>query len=285
MSVIALGHGGAGASWMGGDAFGWPGVFERLRVAPWRVTGIAPALVRSARALAPFPQVIAHWLVPCGYPLGIYARRAGCCEELEVWAHGTDVRLLTRSPLVARHVIQALLKVEASLVFVSESLLDDLTSVLDAPIARALRTLSRIEAAPIDVPARNSLSDPRDNPLENYLIWVGRDTPDKRLGLAIDAAKQCNAPLVVIGSKRGLGVLPRLETLRWMAHARALVSTSIAEGAPTVVREARALGVPVIAFACGDLRERARHDRGITLVETGADLQREMRSALHLNLW
>lgn len=263
---------------MGGSAFGWPGVGERLRAAPGRAFGIPPALLRSGRELASFQEVVAHWLVPCGYPLGVHARRAGRCQKLEVWAHGADVRLLTRLPLLARRAIRSLLGVEASFVFVSQGLLDDLSQVLDPSTARQLQERSRIEPAPIDVPARATLSDPRTQ-AGSYLVWVGRDTPGKRLDLAIETARRANVRLVVVGSDRGLGVLPRNETLRWIAHARALVVTSIAEGAPTVVREARALDVPVIAFPCGDLRARARADRGITLVETEADLQRAMTAA------
>lgn len=281
MSVIALGRGDVPAQWMGGEAFGWPGVAERLRVAPWRAFGIPPALLRAARALTPYHEVFAHWLLPCGYPLGWYARRRGRCSRLEVWAHGADVRLLSRSPRAARHVLRALLGVEASFVFVSNALRDELCGSLDGVTAQALLAASRIEAAPIDVPPRSALSDPRTPPLAAYVLWVGRDTPDKRLDLALAAAARTGATLVVIGSARvGLGLLPRQETLRWIAHASALVVTSVAEGAPTVVREARALEVPVIAFPCGDLPERAQHDRGISLVETQADLERAMRSAL-----
>jgi teichuronic acid biosynthesis glycosyltransferase TuaC len=51
-----------------------------------------------------------------------------------------------------------------------------------------------------------------------------------------------------------------------MAAADVLVSASREEGAPTVVREARALGVPVVAVPCGDLATWAAADPGIALV-------------------
>ena len=43
----------------------------------------------------------------------------------------------------------------------------------------------------------------------------------------------------------------------------ALLHTSSAEGAPTVIREARALGVPVVACAAGDVASWAESDDGI----------------------
>jgi teichuronic acid biosynthesis glycosyltransferase TuaC len=45
-----------------------------------------------------------------------------------------------------------------------------------------------------------------------------------------------------------------------------LLSTSAHEGAPSVVREARALGVPVVAVAAGDLAEWAKADPGIVVL-------------------
>jgi glycosyltransferase involved in cell wall biosynthesis len=70
------------------------------------------------------------------------------------------------------------------------------------------------------------------------------------------------------------GRLPRSEALAWIANASALVSTSRVEGAPTVVREARALGVPVVAFPAGDLAKLAQLDRGIHLVHDQSALER-----------
>ena len=51
-----------------------------------------------------------------------------------------------------------------------------------------------------------------------------------------------------------------------MAAADYLVSASQLEGASTVVREARALGVRVIATRSGDLGDWAQSDPGIEVV-------------------
>jgi teichuronic acid biosynthesis glycosyltransferase TuaC len=52
-----------------------------------------------------------------------------------------------------------------------------------------------------------------------------------------------------------------------MSAADLLLSASRHEGAPTVVREARALGTPVVATDAGDLRAWAAADAGIWLVD------------------
>ncbi|HVY44240.1 MAG TPA: glycosyltransferase, partial [Minicystis sp.] len=57
----------------------------------------------------------------------------------------------------------------------------------------------------------------------------------------------------------------------WVAAADVLLHASAVEGAPTVVREARALGVRVVACPAGDLAAWAAADPGITLAEPTAE--------------
>jgi glycosyltransferase involved in cell wall biosynthesis len=63
-----------------------------------------------------------------------------------------------------------------------------------------------------------------------------------------------------------VGHVERPLALAYLAAADVLVSASLDEGAPTVVREARALGTPVVCLAAGDLASWAEHDRGIHVV-------------------
>jgi glycosyltransferase involved in cell wall biosynthesis len=65
---------------------------------------------------------------------------------------------------------------------------------------------------------------------------------------------------------RFVGVVPRDEALAWIACADVLVHPSSAEAAPTAIREARALGVAVLACSAGDVALWAARDAGITLV-------------------
>jgi teichuronic acid biosynthesis glycosyltransferase TuaC len=105
---------------------------------------------------------------------------------------------------------------------------------------------------------------------------------DKRVALALQALELLalgGASTIVVGDGpelaplsarfpkvRFTGRLPRSEALCFIAAADVLVSASALEGAPTVVREARALGVPVVAVAAGDLATWAQTDPGILLV-------------------
>ena len=68
-----------------------------------------------------------------------------------------------------------------------------------------------------------------------------------------------------------VGALPRREALAWVAAAGVLLHPSAVEAAPTVVREARALGVPVVACDAGDIAAWARDDAGIRVAEASAE--------------
>jgi glycosyltransferase involved in cell wall biosynthesis len=63
-----------------------------------------------------------------------------------------------------------------------------------------------------------------------------------------------------------LGQRSRVDTLRYIRAANLLISASRSEGAPTVVREARALGTPVVAAIAGDLSNWAQTDDGLVIV-------------------
>jgi glycosyltransferase involved in cell wall biosynthesis len=250
----------------GGAAFGWPGVAARLREDPRRVVDVARVMGAMASHLRATTahRTIAHFLLPCGLLALLDGR------PTTLWGHGSDVRLVTAIPGLASTFARLVAARRARLVFVAAHLRDSfLRAAGDA--GRAIAAQVVVEAAPIDVepldeaqPAR--LAELRARlPRVPYAIWVGRMVAEKGPADAVLAASRAGVPLVLIGSGPAalppatgvlrLGSVPRPETLAAIRDARALVFTSRHEGVPTVVREALALGVPVLALESAAVRE------------------------------
>jgi teichuronic acid biosynthesis glycosyltransferase TuaC len=115
---------------------------------------------------------------------------------------------------------------------------------------------------------------------ESVALVVARLIPGKRVDVALAALTLLGGMRVVVvgdGPLRGslaarfpgaeyLGQLGREQTLLWIAAADVLVTASRLEGAPTVVREARALGTPVVAAPAGELSAWAAVDPLLTVI-------------------
>jgi len=261
-------------------AFGWPGALARLKERPTRWLGASEFCARASSALRKhrsFEHVHAHFLLPCAWPIALNGDRT---SELELIGHGSDVRLFCRLPrVVRRRIARAWLARGAKLRVTSRELADTLGTA-----APELSSSMRVEASPIDVdgvPTRNLARQALGIPeTKSVALIVGRLIPEKRVALALQALSLLdNLSAVVVGDGPELeslrarfpevhftGYLPRSETLRFIAAADVLVSASAHEGAPSVVREARALGVPVVAVPAGDLVAWAERDAGLLLV-------------------
>ena len=261
-------------------AFGWPGALARLKERPTRWFGAAEFCVRAAATLrrqAPFRRVQAHFLVPCAWPIALSVARS---SELELIGHGSDVRLFCRLPRSLRGRMARDWLARGAAVRVTSRELADALCTANPELSSAVR----VEPSPIDVEgvptrsaARRALGLPKSKPLA---LIVGRLIPEKRVAQALQALTLIDeVSAVVVGDGPELpglrarfpnahftGHLPRSESLLWIAAADVLVSASAHEGAPSVVREARALGVPVVAVEAGDLAAWAEHDPGIILV-------------------
>jgi glycosyltransferase involved in cell wall biosynthesis len=251
-----------------------------------RLAYILPFFVAARRriqAVGQVDRVIGHWIIPAGVPLLVDHP-----APLEVVAHGADVRLLCALPRPVRNaIVTTLLDRSTRFRFVARASLQTLCDTLPSNHAARLLDAAYVEPAAMDLPDVRDVHDIRlsnDASSGGFVVAVGRLLELKRFDLAITAAASANVPIVIIGggplrTQLGdvaratgaratfLGLLPRTKTLAWIAAARVLVHPSRAEGAPTVVREARALGVPVVATASGDLEEWARDDPGIAIVE------------------
>ena len=228
-------------------------------------------------------RVIAHFLVPSGYPLSL-----GTCPDVEIVLHGSDVRLVLALPRLARrHLVESLLARGNRFRFVAEDLRARLLASLAREQADKVRASSSVELPMISFSAESRaiaasrVPFPANAALANWVVCA-RLVRSKRVDLAIREAARQRAKLTVIGDgplrgeleafaasfeprARFTGHLPRGDALALIADAHKLIHLSEAEGAPTVIREARALGVPVLATAVGDVARWAAEDPGIEL--------------------
>jgi glycosyltransferase involved in cell wall biosynthesis len=259
--------------------FGPPGALARFRENPLRGVGAVELTLRVRRLLhrlGPFDEIIAHWLIPSAWPITCFSQRG----RLEAVAHGSDVRLLAKLPgPLRRHVGRRLLAAGVHVRCVSEHVRAGLLA-----ITPELAPHTVVAPSPFDLPVLPPRSELRArigiDPRLRLVVVVARLVPDKRVDVALAAAACLPATqLVVVGDGplrerlhrrypevRFTGELPRPEALRWIAAADVLISASHLEGAPTAIREARALGTPVVACDAGSLAELAAHDAGVWLV-------------------
>jgi teichuronic acid biosynthesis glycosyltransferase TuaC len=297
VSVFVPGSGssesdGAHVHWLAdGGAFGWPGALPRLKEDPRRVAGAGAFTARAVNALrvaGSFSRVQTHFLLPCAWPIATLAFGATSGTQLELVGHGSDVRLFCRLPArLRRHIARAWLSRGARLRTTSTELAE--------LVRRASPELSdslRVEPSPIDVedvPAREAARRTLGlHQSGTIAIIVSRLIPGKRVALALRALALLDGiSVVVVGDGPELdalrsafphvhftGRLPRPQALSYIAAADVLVSASAEEGAPSVVREARALGVKVVAIAAGDLAMWAKSDPGLLLVPRIAESSR-----------
>jgi teichuronic acid biosynthesis glycosyltransferase TuaC len=221
--------------------------------------------------------------------------------SLFVHAHGADVRALLAFPAALRHaVVRATCERASEVVFAAEPLRSSLERALPPALADALRLRSRVAAPPLGLevsPLAQAARAARANRLRAdmgggpLVVMVGRLVPGKRVERALAAAALArrshpNLRLAVVGDgpervrlaplassfDRFVGSVPRDEALAWIAAADALVLTSDAEGAPTVVREARALGTTVVCTPVGDVPRWAETDAGLFVGATVHEL-------------
>jgi len=256
-------------------AFGAPGALWRLRARPDRWVGILLFVMTTRgalRRLGPFDRTCAHFMLPSFWPIG--ARMAG---ELEVVIHGSDLRLFERLPRwLRKRVLRTKPGVNRSFRCVSHELARRLAALFDADAC----PLIRVEPSPIDVPALPSRAELRETlgvGPEPLIVIVSRLIASKRVAVALRAASSASGARVIVcgdGPERAClerefpeahfcGQVPRSRALEWMAASDVVLSASLEEGAPSVVREARALGVPVVTTEAADLSQWAARDSGI----------------------
>lgn len=265
----------------GGAAFGSPGVLERLRTHPLRVVS-ATLFCARARALlqrlAP-DELVAHWLLPSLLITDAFDR------PVTAVAHGSDVALLGRLPRpVVERLLSRWLAQGVRFRFVAERLRAELLEACDERLARRLLPQSYVEPCMVELPGVCTRAEARAQlgVGDGFLaLCVSRLVPGKRVDWALTHAPvPPHTRWVVVGDgpERAqlerrfpevefTGELPRHDALRWMAAADVVVQSSLREGAPSVIREARSLGTPVWTNDVGDVRLWAANDPGITVLD------------------
>jgi teichuronic acid biosynthesis glycosyltransferase TuaC len=283
----------------GGSLFGLPGALVRAAQNPVRLLQLGEFLPRvrfRIARLGPLDRIVAHFVVPSAYPLAL-----GVPGDLEVVLHGSDVRLVLAMPARIRgHIVDRLTARGARFRFVAEDLCVKFLAALEPARRERVGAVSRVEMPRISVfhVPRRAMIHLRSSATGAHVAraddgarprWVvcARLVPSKRVDLAIREAARHRAALTVIGDgplraelealasgfeprARFTGQLPRGDALALIADAHKLVHLSEAEGAPTVIREARALGVPVLATPVGDVGRWAAKDPGIEIFRPGA---------------
>ena len=251
-----------------GAAFGWPGLAARVKQAPLRIVGAADWVARARREVdrGGFDRVVAHWALPCAWPIAIRGAHA-----LEVVSHGGDVRLLCRLPgPLAAHITGEIALRARAWRFVSAPLLASLVDALPLRTTKLVERVAVIAPCAIDVerPAEAVIAAKRAQVGAAFAVCVARLVPSKRVEDAIAWARREALPLVVVGDGpereslehlaratraedtpvHFVGRTTRDEALAWIASSARLVQPSRAEGLSTVVREAEILGVPVTSL-------------------------------------
>jgi teichuronic acid biosynthesis glycosyltransferase TuaC len=209
-------------------------------------------------------RVVAHWALPCAWPVGSAARDA----RLDVVSHGGDVRVIVALPAIARQrIVRKIAEHATSWRFVSEALEGTLLRALDGDTRACVERIAFVEAPRIEIPdvgeavarKRRELAGAR------VAVSVGRLVASKRVERAIERVARSRDvdALVVVGDgpererlerlartlgvdARFVGAVTRHEALAWIGAADELIHASIAEGMSTVVREAEALGTRVV---------------------------------------
>ncbi len=231
------------------------------------------ALRRAARQPARrWDAVISHWLAPCG----LVADELGL-PHIAV-AHGSDVALLRRLPFGAARVRR--LARRADLVYVAAAL------QLEGAPGRVVPMGVELASVQGGDPARSPLR------VDGKLVLVmSRLVHDKGIDRAI-AALPPGATLAIAGEgpERArlevlaagrpvhfLGTVEGEAKRHLLARADLLVVPSRIDGAPTVIAEAAAVGLPIVATAVGGISELGA--AGLVLIAAD-DLPAALREGL-----
>lgn len=246
-------------------------------------------------SVAEVPDVIhAHFAYPCGLA-AVRAASRWSRVPVVLTLHGNDVNVQPESSWRARRLFSEAVRGATMVTAVSQALADRTERLagrrpIVAPIGIDLRPYREL---PDKLAAREVVGVPAD---ARMILFVGALVVEKGVLLLLETLERIGRPDVMAvflgdGPLRGvvaraprtncLGGIPHAKVPMYMRAADMIVLPSFREGMPTVLVEAGAAGLPVIASAVGGIGDLLADDRGL-LVRPGSqeDLVRAVEVAL-----
>jgi glycosyltransferase involved in cell wall biosynthesis len=263
-----------------------------LQAPPFVLRLLGAAAVRARR----WDALVSHWLLPSGLcGLAVAGGRPHLCV-----AHSADVHLLGRLGPAAGPLARAFGRPGTHLCFSSRALRAEFAALAPAAAAAAVAPMG-VDAAALRFDggrarARAELALPADAVV---VLCLARLVPVKGVDVLLAAARGLAGVTLLVagdGPERGRLQAAAGAPVRFLgevggaARARALAAADLlclpsrvlpdgrSEGAPTVILEAQAVGLPVVASRVGGAPDLVRDEEDGLLVPGGDP--RALRAAL-----
>jgi teichuronic acid biosynthesis glycosyltransferase TuaC len=241
------------------------------------------ALASKALVTGHSDLVHAHFAYPCGLAAVGLARSLHVPVVLTL--HGSDVNISPHINRLSRHRFETAVNKASCVLAVSQALAEKTLALsgrrpVVLPIGIDLKRYSQL---PDSVSARRLLGLPLN---KRVVLFVGNLIPSKgitELMAALAALKSENVLGCIIGdgpmratvqeseTSKFLGQLPNREVALYLAAADIFILPSYSEGMPTVLVEAGAAGLPIVATSVGGIPELLAEERGLVIPPRSSD--------------
>lgn len=243
--------------------------------------------------------VHSHWLVPTGY---IVSRELPSDVPHIITAHGTDVNKLLNMPL-ANKIVKKTLDMSNRIIAVSRALKLDITKKTGISADKISTIYNGVNTALFRPPSHRQKSD------RFRILYVGSLFKVKRVDRLIRGIRLLNEEyehkdilkVVIVGDGperehleklsqniRDIvhfeGKQPYYKIPEYMKNSDVLVLPSMSEGFPSVVVEALACGLPVIASNVGGIHEAVIHEKTGYLINNNVQYESVLSKFLAMYL-